>query len=114
MVERTIRVGLELQRTPTELELVGAVPDSVAVRVRGPASQLSGLGPADLSAVVDLDGVRAGRRLFPLTPDQVTAPFGIDVMQVTPPVLPLSSRPRPRPSCRCVRGSRARPSPATA
>ncbi len=90
IVERTIRIGLELQRTPAGLELVGAVPDTVAVRVRGPASRLSALSPADLSAVVDLDGVRTGRRLFPLTPAQVTAPFGLEVMQVTPPNLPLA------------------------
>lgn len=90
VVERTMRVGLELQRAPVGLELVGGVPDTVAVRVRGPASLLSGLAPADVSAVVDLDGVRAGRRLFPLTPAQVTAPFGVDVMQVTPPALPLT------------------------
>jgi YbbR domain-containing protein len=90
VVERTMRVGLELQRAPAGLELVGAVPDSVAVRVRGPASRLSGLAPADVSAVVDLDGVKAGRRLFPLAPSQVTTPFGIEVMQVTPPALPLT------------------------
>ena len=90
VVERTMRVGLELQRAPVGLELVGGVPDTVAVRVRGPASRLSGLAPADVSAIVDLDGVRAGRRLFPLTPEQVTAPFGIEVIQVTPPALPLT------------------------
>lgn len=90
IVERTMRVGLELQRAPAGLELVGAVPDSVAVRVRGPASRLSALAPGDLSAVVDLDGVKPGRRLFPLTPAQVTSPFSVDVTQVTPPALPLT------------------------
>lgn len=90
IVERTMRVGLELQRAPAGLELVGTVPDSVAVRVRGPASRLSALAPGDLSAVVDLDGVKPGRRLFPLTPGQVTAPFSVEVTQVTPPALPLT------------------------
>jgi hypothetical protein len=93
VVERTLRVGLELLRAPSDLELVGAVPDSVAVRVRGPASRLSGLAPGDLSVVVDLDGVRAGRRLFPLLPSQVTAPFGVDVTQVTPSALPMAFEP---------------------
>jgi YbbR domain-containing protein len=93
VVERTLRVGLELQRAPADLELVGAVPDSVAVRVRGPASRLSGLAPGDLSVVVDLDGVRAGRRLFPLMPSQVTAPFGVDVTQVTPSAVPMAFEP---------------------
>ena len=89
-VERTIRVGLELQRAPAGVELVGTVPDTVAVRVRGAASQLSGLGPGNLSVVVDLDGVRPGRRLFPLTADQVTVPYGVQVAQVTPSALPLA------------------------
>lgn len=89
VVERTLRVGIELQRAPADLELVGAVPDSVQVRVRGPASRLSALALGDLSVVVDLEGVRSGRRLFPLTPDQVTAPFGVEVTQVSPQALPL-------------------------
>ena len=89
-VERTLRVGLELQRAPAGVELVGAVPDTVAVRVRGAASLLSGLASGNLSVVVDLDGVRPGRRLFPLTADQVTVPYGIHVAQVTPTALPLT------------------------
>ncbi len=89
-VERTLRVGVELQRTPPGVELTSDVPDTVALRVRGPASRLAGLGPGDLSVVVDLDGVRTGRRLFALTADQVTAPYGIVVTQVTPAALPLS------------------------
>jgi YbbR-like protein len=93
VVERTLRVGLEMQRAPTGLELVGGVPDAVAVRVRGSASRLSGLSPGDLSVVVDLDGVRPGRRLFALTPLQVTAPFGVEVAQVTPPTLSLAFEP---------------------
>lgn len=89
-VERTLRVGLELQRAPVGVELVGAVPDTVAVRVRGAASLLSALGPGNLSVVVDLDGVKPGRRLFALAADQVTVPYGIHVAQVTPSTLPLT------------------------
>ncbi|MEZ5418958.1 MAG: CdaR family protein [Vicinamibacterales bacterium] len=93
VVERTLRVGLELQRTPEDLELVGAVPETVSVRLRGAASRLAALGSADVSVVVDLDGVRPGRRLFALTPSQVTAPFGVEVTQVTPAALPLVFEP---------------------
>ena len=84
VVERTLRVGLELQRTPAGVELVGSVPEAVSVRVRGPAGQLAGLAPGDLTVVVDLDGVRQGRRAFALTAGQVTAPHGIEVVQVSP------------------------------
>jgi hypothetical protein len=90
IVERTLRVGVELQRTPPGSELVGSAPDSVTVRVRGPASQLADLAPGDLSVVVDLEGVRAGRRLFALTPSQVTAPYGLEIVQIVPPTLPLT------------------------
>lgn len=92
-VERTLRVGLELQRMPANLELVGTVPESVAVRVRGPAGQLSGLGASDLAVVLDLDAVREGRRTFVLTAGQVTAPTGIAVVTVTPATLPLTFEP---------------------
>jgi YbbR domain-containing protein len=94
VVERTLRVGLELQRTPDGLELVGTVPDTVSVRLRGRASELSGLGPADISVVVDLDGARPGRRLFTLTSNLVTAPYGLEVMQITPATLSLGFEPR--------------------
>jgi YbbR domain-containing protein len=90
IVERTLRVGLELQRTPDDLELVGSVPDTVSLRLRGPASRLSGLGPGDVSVVVDLDGARPGRRLFTLTSNLVTAPYGVEVMQIAPATLTLA------------------------
>jgi hypothetical protein len=93
VVERTVRVGLELQRMPDGMELIGAVPDTVAVRLRGPASELSGLGPSDIAVVVDLDGAKPGRRLFTLTSNLVTAPYGLEVMQIIPATLTLGFEP---------------------
>lgn len=93
VVERTLRIGLELQRVPAGLEAVGTGPETVGVRVRGPASRLSSLVPGDLAAVVDLEGTRPGRRLFAITPAQVTAPFGVEVIQVTPATLLLEFEP---------------------
>jgi YbbR domain-containing protein len=96
VVERTVRVGLELQRTPDGLELVGNIPDTVSVRLRGPASRLSELGPADIAVIVDLDGARPGRRLFTLTATDVTVPYGLEVMQIAPASLALSFEPLAR------------------
>jgi len=39
--------------------------------------------------VLDLRAVRPGRRLFQLSPEQVRAPFGIQVVQVLPPSITL-------------------------
>jgi YbbR domain-containing protein len=84
IVERGLRVPLELQQVPVGLELLGDVPATVDVRVRGAQGTLSRVGTGDAIAVLDLRSARSGRRLFPLGPDQVRVPFGVEVVQVTP------------------------------
>jgi YbbR domain-containing protein len=84
IVERALRVPLELQQFPAGIELVGEAPTVVDVRVRGGSGDLSQLSPGDIVAVLDVRGARPGRRLFQLTPEQVRAPFGVEVQQVTP------------------------------
>jgi YbbR domain-containing protein len=84
-----MRVPLELQQFPAGLELQGEPPSTVDVRVRGASGALGRLAAGDIVAVLDLRGSRAGRRLFHLTPDQVRAPFGIEVVQVTPSTVAL-------------------------
>lgn len=83
-VERGLRIPLELQQFPAGLEVLGEPPTLVDVRVRGTSGMLARTLPGDIVAVIDLRGARAGRRLFQLTPEQVRAPFGIDVIQVVP------------------------------
>src|SRR6476659_499527 len=84
MVERGLRVPLELQQVPAGLELLGEVPATVDVRVRGASGTLKRVAAGDVIALLDLRGARPGRRLFPLTPDQMRVPFGVEVVQVTP------------------------------
>jgi YbbR domain-containing protein len=86
-VERSLRVPLELQQFPAGLELQGEVPATADVRVRGRVS------PGDIVAVLDLRGARPGRRLFHLTPEQVRAPFGVEVVQVSPPTIAMVFEP---------------------
>ena len=82
-VERGLRVPLELTQVPAGVELLGDVPATVDVRVRGGSGALSRIG-TDVVAVLDLHTAQSGRRLFPLTPDQVRAPFGVEIVQVLP------------------------------
>ena len=84
VVERVLRAPVEFQNLPAGLELVGNPPDTVEVRVRGSSGALSRMGAGDMSTVLDLRSARPGRRLFHLTPGQVTVPYGIDVVQVGP------------------------------
>lgn len=83
-VERGLRVPLELQQLPSGIELSGDVPTTVDVRVRGGSGTLSRVLPGDVVAVLDLRAARVGRRVFPLTQDQIRVPFGVEIVQITP------------------------------
>jgi YbbR domain-containing protein len=88
-VERGLRVPIEFQQFPAGLELQGEAPSLVDVRVRGESSALGRLGPGDIVAVLDLRTARPGRRLYQITPEQVRRPFGVQVVQLTPPSIAL-------------------------
>jgi YbbR domain-containing protein len=85
VVERGLRVPLEFLQFPDGLEMIGEPTSLVDVRVRGESGTLSRLNPADVVAQLDLKAARVGHRLYQLTPEQVRAPFGVQVVQVTPP-----------------------------
>jgi YbbR domain-containing protein len=84
VVERGLRVPLELQQFPSGLELQAEPPGFVDVRVRGGSGTLARLTPSDIVAVLDLRTARRGRRLFQMTPEEVRVPFGIEVVQISP------------------------------
>jgi YbbR domain-containing protein len=89
IVERSVRVPLVFRNIPPDLEIVGNAPDSVDVRIRGGSTVLSRVQGGEIVAVLDLATARAGSRLFPIRADEVRAPFGVDVAQVTPATLSL-------------------------
>jgi YbbR domain-containing protein len=82
-------VPLEFRNIPDGIEIVGNAPDSVDVRIRGASAVLSRVQGGEIVAVLDLGSARAGSRLFPIRADEVRAPFGIEVAQVTPSTLAL-------------------------
>ncbi len=84
---------LELRNRPPQLELVENPPSTVEVRVRGASSLLSQLSPSDVVAELDLALARPGRRYYPVTRAEVRAPFGIDVVDVTPGTISLRFEP---------------------
>ncbi|MCX6537901.1 MAG: CdaR family protein [Acidobacteria bacterium] len=84
IVERSLRVPLELQNIPDGVEMVGEMPGTVDVRVRGSSSALGNLSAGDVMALMDLTNAGAGRHLFHLAPDDVRVPFGVEVKSVAP------------------------------
>src|SRR3954463_8885429 len=77
-VERGLRVPLELQQFPPGLEVLGEVPTTADVRVRGASGTLGRVSAGDIVAVLGVRGARPGERLFHLTPEQVRAPVGVE------------------------------------
>jgi YbbR domain-containing protein len=88
-VERTLRSPLELQNIPEGLEVVGEAPSTVDVRVRGASTTLGALSAGDVVTVIDASTAKSRRQLFHLGPDQVRAPFGVEVTFVGPTTIPL-------------------------
>jgi YbbR domain-containing protein len=111
VVERSIRVPLAVRNLSQTLEIVGDLPDTVDVRVRGSAAQLSRLDPGDVVAMLDLTTARTGARLFHLRTDEVRAPYGIDIAQVMPPSISLSLEKSTRRSVPIVPATDGDPAP---
>ena len=88
-VERSMRVPLEFRNLPEQLEIVGAPPPTVDVRLRGSSALLSRIEPGEIVAVLDVGSGRPGSRLFHLRNDEVRVPYGIEVAQVVPGTLAL-------------------------
>lgn len=89
-VERVLSVPLVFIDFPATLELIGEAPPVVDVRVRGSSSAIAGLTEGELAALLDVASARPGQRLFHLTESDVRAPFGIEVIQVTPSSIELT------------------------
>jgi hypothetical protein len=89
IVERSLRVPLELQNRPAELEPVGEPPGLIDVRVRGTSTALGRLAPGDVMAVLDVATAKLDRNLFHLAPGNVRAPFGVEVSYVGSATVPL-------------------------
>src|SRR5687768_15783697 len=89
VVERTLRVPLELRNVPEQLEIVGDPPMTVDVRVRGSSTLLTRTEPGEIVAILDLAAARAGSRLFHLRAEEVRRPYGVEVAQITPVTISL-------------------------
>jgi YbbR domain-containing protein len=87
--ERGLSVPVELQNVPRDLELVGEPTNLVDVRVRASPSVIQRLTPGDVSAQIDLSGVREGEHIVHLTSDDIRVPFGVRVVKITPSIITM-------------------------
>ncbi|MEG6523341.1 CdaR family protein [Desulfotomaculum sp. 1211_IL3151] len=80
--EQEFRVALDTRGTIPQDLIISELPKNVAVRVQGKnIIQLSGVRSQDFQATVDLSNLQEGVNSRPV---QVTAPSGLQVVQVNP------------------------------
>lgn len=111
VVERTMRVPLELRNVPPQIEIVGDPPMTVDVRVRGSSAMLGRMDPGDVVAILDLQGARSGSRLFHLRTDEVKGPYGVEIAQITPSTVALELEKRGRRSVPVIPAIEGDPAP---
>jgi YbbR domain-containing protein len=91
-VDRVVQVPLAFRNVPSGLTLLER-PGTVDVQIRGGATEIMGLQPTDLSVIADLAGREPGEAVILLGVDRVTAPFGVEVTQITPSTVTVTLEP---------------------
>ncbi len=88
--EVEMRVPIEFQKIPDNLEIDSATFTEAQIRVRGPERLVNRLRSTDVGAHVDVSAGVPGSRTFDLTPQNVRVPQGLEVVQVVPGQFQLS------------------------
>jgi YbbR domain-containing protein len=79
-----MEVPLEYRNIPAQLEITGDTTNTVQVRLRGSSNVIKGITPRDVATRIDLGDMTAGEKIVPLSPQNVQAPFGAEVVRVNP------------------------------
>jgi YbbR domain-containing protein len=79
-----MEVPLEYRNIPSQLEITGDTTNVVQVRLRGSANVIRQISAKDVSTTIDLSKMRPGDKIVPLSPQNVQAPFGAEVIRVNP------------------------------
>jgi YbbR domain-containing protein len=77
-------VPLEYRNIPTQLEITGDMTSTVQVRLRGSSNVIKDITAKDVSTTIDLSKMRTGEKIVALSPQNVQAPFGAEVIRVNP------------------------------
>src|SRR5256885_5902590 len=79
-----LEVPVEYRNMPAQLEISGDTTNVVQVRLRGLSNVIRDISAKDVSTTIDMSKMRPGDRIVPLSPQNVQAPFGAEVIRVNP------------------------------
>lgn len=88
--EMTLRVPLEMRNIPVGLMVQDTDSLDLEVRVLGPMNLIRRASNLHLSKIINLDGLGPGEHDFPVRPEDLSMPSGLQVVRVTPPMVQVS------------------------
>jgi YbbR domain-containing protein len=88
--EVAVRVPIEFQHVPPQLEISSVTIPEAQIRVRGPERLVRELRSSDIHAELELGDARAGERTFDMTAQQIRHQRDLTVVQVVPSQVHLS------------------------
>jgi YbbR domain-containing protein len=88
--ELGLEVPLEYRNIPAQLEVAGDMPNTVQVRLRGSSNVIRDITAKDVATTVDLGKMPTGEKVIALSPQNVRAPFGTEVIRVNPSTIRFS------------------------
>jgi YbbR domain-containing protein len=66
------------------MEITGDMTSTVQVRLRGSSNVIKDVSAKDVATTIDLGKMRTGEKIVALSPQNVEAPFGAEVIRVNP------------------------------
>ena len=94
--ERTILVPVETQNLPVGMEVVAPLDPRIQITVRGLRKDASVLSERNVLARIDLSMSKYGRRVFPVTSDQILLPNErVQVVKIEPSALEFKFKGEP-------------------
>jgi hypothetical protein len=85
-----VKVPVEFQHAPENLEISTENIPEVQIRVRGPGRVVRQLAQSEVHAVIDLTGAKPGEHTYYLAGPQIRLPREVELVQVVPPQLQLN------------------------
>jgi YbbR domain-containing protein len=79
-----LEVPLEYRNIPPQTEITGDMTNSVQVRLRGSTTVIKDITDKDVATTIDLSAMQTGEKIVALSPHNVEAPFGAEVIRVNP------------------------------
>src|SRR5215475_7224496 len=79
-----LEVPLEFRNIPPQMEITGDTTNTVQVRLRGSSNVINEVTPKNVATTIDISSMKPGDKIVALSPQNVQAPFGTEVIRVNP------------------------------